>query len=84
MGLGLGVGLVRRWVFYNMKQVYLQPTMTVVKVQQKTALLINSVTRVSTNLTSGDAIIYNGQGSSVDARVKEGGDYSVWDDDWSE
>ena len=57
--------------------------MTVVKVQQKTALLINSVTSVSTNLSDGDAIIYNGGGSNVDARVKQGGDYNVWDDDWS-
>ena len=68
-----------------MKKVYLQPTMTVVKLQQKTALLqSSSVHSLSTNLTDGDAIIYNGQGSSDDARVKQGGDYNVWDDNWSE
>lgn len=68
----------------NMKRDYLKPTTLVVELRHKTCLLQSSVTRVSTNLTSGDAIIYNGQGSSVDARVKEGGDYNVWDDDWSE
>ena len=58
--------------------------MTVVRLQQKTALLQSSrVTSVSSNLTGNDAIIYNGMGSNVDARVKQGSDYNVWDDDWS-
>ena len=65
------------------KKVYQQPTMTVVKLQHS-SLICQSVNRVSTNLDGGDAIIYNGQGSSDDARVKQGGDYNVWDDDWSE
>jgi hypothetical protein len=65
------------------KKVYQQPTMTVVKLQQKTALLSDSVHSLSTNLTGDDAINYNGQGSNGDARVKQGGEYNVWDDDWS-
>ena len=65
------------------KKVYQQPTMTVVALRSKSCLLQSSVNRVSTNLTDGDAIIYSGEGSSVDARVKQGGDYNVWDDDWS-
>ena len=62
------------------KQVYLQPTMTVVKLQHRTSLLIDSLQSVGTNLT-GDDIIRYGNGGGGDARVK---DYSVWSDDWSE
>jgi hypothetical protein len=63
------------------KQVYLQPTMTVVKLQHRTSLLQASLQSVDTNLTGTDAIIYGNGGSSDAARVK---DYSVWSDDWSE
>ena len=62
------------------KQVYLQPTMTVVKLQHRTSLLQASLQSVNTNLTGTDAIRYEGGGIG-DARVK---DYSVWSDDWSE
>ena len=64
------------------KKVYQQPTMTVVALRSKACLLQNSVHSLSTNLSDGDAIIYNG-GSDGDARVKQGGEYNVWDDDWS-
>ena len=66
-----------------MKRDYLKPTMRVVKLQHS-SLICQSVHSLSTNLTDGDAIIYNGDGSNVDARVKQGGDYNVWDDNWSE
>ena len=63
------------------KQVYLQPTMTVVKVQQRSHLMQTSSLTV-THIESGDTDITGGtSGSSDAARVK---DYSVWSDDWSE
>jgi hypothetical protein len=62
------------------KQVYLQPTMTVVKVQQQAHLMQESANRV--NSVSSNANITGGNtGSSESARVKE---YNVWNDDWSD
>lgn len=60
------------------KKEYQQPTMTVVKIQQRLHLMQYSLTGVN----SGDAGITGGTTGSADAaRVK---DYSVWNDDWSE
>jgi hypothetical protein len=61
-----------------MKKVYLQPTMTVVKVQQRTALLLTSANTVSTNMTGDDAIDYGG-GSNGPARARSYGGID-WDD----
>ena len=64
-----------------MKKTYLQPTMMVVTLQQQGIICTSPVSRVSSNLTDGDAIDYGGGGSRP-ARVKS--NTVDWDDDWSE
>ena len=64
-----------------MKKTYLQPAMMVVTLQQQGIICTSPVSRVSTNLTDGDAIDYGGGGSGP-ARVKS--NTVDWDDDWSE
>ena len=64
-----------------MKKTYLQPTMMVVRLQQQSIICTSPVGRVSTNLTDGDAIDYDGGGTGP-ARVKS--NTVDWDDDWSE
>ena len=66
-----------------MKRGYLKPAMRVVKIQHRVSILNGSVRSVNTNLTGGDAVNYGGAGHGS-ARVKQGGDYNVWDDDWSQ
>jgi len=64
-----------------MKKTYLQPAMMVVTLQQQGIICTSPVSRVSSNLTDGDAIDYGGGGSRP-ARVKS--NTVDWDDDWSE
>ncbi len=64
-----------------MKKTYLQPAMMVVTLQQQGIICTSPVSRVSTNLTDGDAIDYGGSGNGP-ARVKS--NTVDWDDDWSE
>jgi len=64
-----------------MKKTYLQPAMMVVTLQQHSIICTSPVSRVSSNLTDGDAIDY-GSGGTGPARVKS--NTVDWDDDWSE
>ena len=65
-----------------MKKTYLQPAMRVVRLQQHSIICTSyGVSRVSSNLTDGDAIGYGGAGTGS-ARVKS--NTVDWDDDWSE
>ena len=64
-----------------MKKTYLQPTMMVVRLQQQSIICSSPVSRVSSNLTDGDAIGYGGGSSTQSARVKS---YTVDWDDWDE
>ena len=64
-----------------MKKTYLQPAMMVVTLQQHSIICSSPVSRVSSNLTEGDAIGYGGGGTGP-ARVKS--NTVDWDDDWSE
>ena len=63
---------------------YIAPSTTVVRVHLESQLMqASKVSRVSSNLTDGDAIGYGGGGSSTQsARVKS--NTVDWDDDWSE
>ena len=65
-----------------MKKTYLQPAMMVVTLQQHSIICASPVSRVSTNLTDDDAIVYGGGSSTQSARVKS--NTVDWDDDWSE
>ena len=57
---------------------YINPTMTVVKLQQQ-GLLMQSIQNVSSNLTGSDALGFGGGGSGS-AKTKESG--SIWDEEW--
>ena len=64
-----------------MKKNYMKPETTVVSVASHGHILdgASPVTSISSNAT-----MNYGGGSNSSARVKERGDYNVWDDDWSE
>ena len=62
------------------KNMYVQPATTVVSVATET-LIAQTVQNVQSNATG---INYGGGSSNQAARVKERGDYNVWNDDWSE
>ena len=65
-----------------MKKEYLAPALLVVEVQMEQSMLqaVSPFTSVSTNAD----LNYGGGSSNQAARVKERGDYNVWNDDWSE
>ena len=57
---------------------YIQPTMTVVRLQHQ-GLLMQSLRGMSSNLSGDDALNYAGNGNGS-ARTKESG--SIWDEEW--
>ena len=62
---------------------YIAPSTTVDRVHLESQLMqASKVSRVSSNLTDGDAIGYGGGSSTQSARVKS--NTVDWDDDWSE
>ena len=62
------------------KNMYVQPATTMVSMVPETLIAQTQVREVQSNATG----INYGGGSNSSARVKERGDYNVWNEDWSE